>query len=92
MKMHLSRAAALVMIAIAPLAWGQQQRLTFEYLDTDKNGSLSKEEVAAFAGRVPSKPKPEELFARWDTDKDGTVSKQEFEARPRSGGSQPTSG
>ena len=84
MKMHVSRAAALVLIASAPLAWGQQQRLTFEYLDTNKDGSLSKEEVATFAERIPSKPKPEEVFVRWDTDKDGKVSKQEFDARPRS--------
>ena len=87
MKMQVSIAAALVLIATAPLAWGQQ-RLTFEFLDQNKDGSLSVEEVGTVAGRIPAKPKPEDLFARWDTDKDGKVSKQEFDARPRNAGGQ----
>jgi Ca2+-binding EF-hand superfamily protein len=83
MKMHLSKAAALVLIASAPLAWGQQRQFSFEYLDTDKDGSLSQEEVANFATRIPSKPKPEEVFGRWDTNTDGKVTKEEFDTRPR---------
>jgi Ca2+-binding EF-hand superfamily protein len=89
MKTHVSIAAALVLIASAPTTWAQQQgRLTFEYLDTNKDGSLSVDEVATLAARIPSNPKPEELFARWDADKDGKVSKQEFDARPRNAGGQ----
>lgn len=83
MKMHLFRAAVLTLILSTPFAWGQQ--LTFEYLDTDNNGWLSKVEVAAFAGRIPGQPNPEDVFARWDANKDGQVSKQEFDARPRGG-------
>lgn len=83
MKMHLSGAAVLVLIASSPFAWGQQ--LTFEYIDTDGNGSLSKEEVAAIAVRFPGRPDPEDVFARWDANNDGKVTKQEFESRPRSG-------
>jgi Ca2+-binding EF-hand superfamily protein len=91
MKMYPARAAVLVLIAGAPFAWGQQQQLSFEYLDTDSNGSLSKEEVAAFATRIPRRPNPDEVFARWDTNKDGQVSKEEFDGRPRGGGGSPPS-
>jgi EF-hand domain pair len=81
MKTHVSIAAALVLIA--PIAFAQQQRITFEFLDADKDGSLSVTEVGTLAARIPDKPKPEEVLARWDTDKDGKVSKAEFDARPR---------
>lgn len=81
MKMHLFRAAAFVLIAVAPSAWGQQ--LTFEYVDSDANGSLSKEEVAAIAVRFPGRPDPEDVFERWDADGDGQVTKEEFDSRPR---------
>lgn len=87
MKNHVCRAAVLVLIASAPLAFGQQGRLTFEYLDTDASGWLSKEEVAAFAGRIPGQPDPDEVFARWDGNNDGQVSREEFDDRPR--GSRP---
>lgn len=83
MKMHLSRAAALALIASSPFARGQQ--LTFEYIDTDGSGLLSKEEVAAIAVRFPGRPDPEDVFARWDANEDGQVTKQEFESRPRGG-------
>lgn len=86
MRTHLSRAAAIVLIASAPLAWGQQQQLTFEPLDTDQDGWLSKEEVAAFAARIPNRPNADEVFARWDTNNDGKVSKEEFDTRPRGSG------
>lgn len=81
MKMHLSRVAALGLIASAPFAWGQQ--LTFEYVDTDGNGTLSKEEVATIAVRFPGRPDPDDVFARWDANNDGKVTKEEFESRPR---------
>jgi Ca2+-binding EF-hand superfamily protein len=89
MKTLVSLAAALMLIASAPVTWAQQQgRLTFEYLDTNKDGSISVDELSTLAARIPSNPKPEDLFARWDADKDGKVSKQEFDARPRNSGGQ----
>jgi hypothetical protein len=83
MKMHLSRAAALALIASAPFAWGQQ--LTFEYVDSDRNGTLSKEEVAAIAVRFPGNPDPDDVFERWDANADGQVTPEEFDDRPRGG-------
>jgi hypothetical protein len=62
---------------------------TFAGLDTDKNGSLSKPEVAAFfAGRGGPQggPNVDEVFGRWDADKNGSVSQQEFDNRPRPAG------
>lgn len=63
---------------------------TFDALDTDKNGSLSKPEVAAFfAGRPggpQGAPNADAVFGRWDANGDGSVSKEEFDSRPRQGG------
>jgi hypothetical protein len=62
---------------------------TFAGLDTNKNGSLTKEEVGAFfAGRGGPQgvPNVDDIFGRWDANKDGSVSQQEFDSRPRQGG------
>jgi len=61
---------------------------TFDGLDTDKNGSLSQEEVARFVATIPAggpnpAPNAADVFGRWDTNKDGSVSRQEFDVRPR---------
>jgi len=75
---------------------------SFDGLDTDENGELSKEEVTAFVtarmagggprgggaegNRAGRGPNPEAMFGRWDTDGNGTVSREEFDARPRRAG------
>jgi len=62
---------------------------TFSGLDTNKNGSLTKEEIGAFfAGRGGPQgvPNVDDIFGRWDANKDGSVSQQEFDSRPRQGG------
>jgi EF-hand domain pair len=62
---------------------------TFDGLDKDKNGSLSKDEVAAFVGGLRGAngpPNADDVFARWDANKDGSVSKEEFANRPRPAG------
>ena len=64
---------------------------TFDGLDTDKNGSLSQEEVAKFVATIPAggpngPPSAATVFGNWDANKDGSVSKAEFDARPRPGG------
>ena len=66
---------------------------TFDGLDKDKSGSLSKAEVAAFVAGIQGgpngPPNADEIFGRWDTNKDGSVSKEEFDSRPRRGGGPP---
>jgi hypothetical protein len=82
-------AAALVIGAHAAFAQGFTPP-TFAGLDKDKNGSLSKAEVAEWAKTIPAGPNgainADDVFARWDTNKDGSVSQQEFDNRPRPGG------
>lgn len=73
---------------------------TFDGIDKDKNGSLSKQEVAAWVATIPAggpngPPNADDVFGRWDANKDGSVSKQEFDSRPRpqgAGGPPPAGG
>ena len=55
---------------------------TFDGIDTDKNGSLSQDEVGKWVATT-GRGNAGEIFGRWDTNKDGSVSKAEFDARPR---------
>jgi Ca2+-binding EF-hand superfamily protein len=79
---------ALALALGAQLASAQQfTPPTFDGIDTDKGGSLSKEEVAAWVATIPAGPNgpanADEVFGRWDANKDGSVSKEEFDSRPR---------
>jgi hypothetical protein len=92
MRKRLSFVSAFTLL-IGAQAWAQPPGFTpptFDGLDKDKNGSLSKEEVAAWVKSLPAGPNgprnPDDIFARWDANKDGKVSKDEFENRPRGGG------
>ena len=93
MRIRLAFVSAFTLL-IGAYAWAQPPAgftpPTFDGLDKDKNGSLSKEEVAAWAktitGGPNGPPNPDEIFARWDANKDGKVSKEEFDSRPRGGG------
>ena len=63
----------------------------FADIDKNKDGKITKEELAAyFAARpaAPGRPAPDAdaMLGRWDTNKDGAVSQAEFDARPRVGG------
>lgn len=102
MKTSIKLASAVVLLAGARLGWAQFQPPTFDQLDKDGNGSLSKEEVAGFFAQFAGGPgggqaggraiDPDRIFARWDANGDGKVSKEEFENRPRGrrgGGGQP---
>ena len=87
MKIRLSLVSAFALL-IGAQAWAQQfTPPTFDGIDKDKNGSLSKTEVAAWVATIPGgpngPPNADEVFARWDANKDGSVSKQEFDGRPR---------
>jgi hypothetical protein len=89
MRTHISLASALALALGAQLVSAQQfTPPTWDGLNTDKNDSLSKEEVAAWVGTLggagPAGPiNVDELFGRWDANKDGSVSKEEFDTRPR---------
>jgi hypothetical protein len=52
----------------------------FKKKDTDKNGSLSKEE---FVNRAPDPAKAGKAFARKDKDGNGKLSLEEFKAAPK---------
>ncbi|HVS24312.1 MAG TPA: EF-hand domain-containing protein [Gammaproteobacteria bacterium] len=87
MRIRLSFVSALTLL-IGTAVWAQGfTPPTFDGIDKDKNGKLSKEEVAAWVKTIPAGPNgpvnADELFARWDANKDGSVSKEEFENRPR---------
>jgi hypothetical protein len=74
----------------AHFAYAQGTPPTFAGIDTDKNSSLSKAEVAAWLKGRPAgpngAPNADDVFARWDANKDGSVTQAEFDARPRQGG------
>jgi hypothetical protein len=93
MKKYIFAASALVTLAAASAAFAQQGGggggITFESLDTDGNGIVTKEEFTANFkppgrdGRPP--PDPEMVFARVDADSNGEITAEEFENRPRRG-------
>ncbi|HEY7671036.1 MAG TPA: hypothetical protein VIC71_02380 [Gammaproteobacteria bacterium] len=94
MRTHISLASALALALGAQLASAQQfTPPTWDGLNTDKNDSLSKEEVAAWVATLGAGPNgavsADEVFGRWDANKDGSVSKQEFDTRPRPQGGPP---
>jgi EF hand domain-containing protein len=88
--------AAPVLVLCASYAAAQPPQITFDGLDTDKSGGLSKDEVATFFKNRPAGPNgpidSAAIFGRWDANSDGTVSKEEFDARPRQGGGGPPGG
>jgi len=91
MRKQLSWLTAAGLVVGAHAAFAQFTPPTFAGIDTDKNGSLSKAEVAAWVKTIPAggpngPPNADDVFARWDTNKDGSVSQQEFDARPRPAG------
>ena len=84
----MKRLIAPVLVLLAGVAAAQAPAPpTFDGLDKDKSGGLSKDEVAAFFKDRPAGPNgpvdAAAVFGRWDANTDGTVSKQEFDARPR---------
>lgn len=84
-KIIILAAAAALSASAATAQGGMDPATIFAQLDTDKNGSMSKEEYAA-TGR------PADRFDLMDADKDGKVTLPEFTAylekmmQQRSGG------
>jgi hypothetical protein len=96
MRIRLFFVSALTLL-IGTAVWAQGfTPPTFDGIDKDKNGKLSKEEVAAWVKTLPAGPNgprnADDVFARWDGNKDGSVSKEEFDARPRGGQGQGAGG
>jgi len=88
MRTHIALGSALALALGAQLASAQFTPPTFDGIDTDKGGSLSKEEVGVWVATIPAggpngPPSVDTVFGNWDANKDGSVSKEEFEARPR---------
>ena len=53
----------------------------FAMMDTDSDGELSAEELAALPFVQSSNVQVEQLLTNWDTDSSGTVSEAEFNSR-----------
>ncbi len=91
MKIRIFAASALVTLVATSAAFAQQGGpITFESLDADGDGIVTKEEFTANFkppgrdGRPP--PDPETVFGRVDADGNGEITAEEFENRPRRGG------
>jgi hypothetical protein len=97
MKKTIFAASALLTLVATSAAFAQQGGggggITFESLDTDGDGIVTKEEFKenfnppGRNGGAP--PDPEMVFARVDADGNGEISAEEYENRPRRGGQQP---
>jgi len=53
----------------------------FATMDTDSDGELSADELAALPFVQSGNAQVEELLTNWDTDSSGTVSEEEFNSR-----------
>jgi hypothetical protein len=94
MKKTIFAASALITLVAASAALAQQGgggggAITFESLDADGDGVVTKEEFTANfnpPGRNGgSPPDPEMVFTRWDADGNGEITAEEYENRPRRG-------
>ncbi len=92
MKKTIFAASALITLVATSAAFAQQGgggAITFESLDTDGDGIVTKEEFTANFkppgrnGNPP--PDPAMVFGRIDADGNGEISAEEYENRPRRG-------
>ena len=87
-KIIFAASALFILVAASP-AIAQQGgggQITFESLDTDGNGTITKEEFKANfnpPARDGRTIDPERAFGRFDADGNGEISAEEFENRPR---------
>lgn len=88
MKRTIFAASALITLVTTSAAFAQQGggRITFESLDADSDGVVTKEEFKANfnpPARDGRTPDPEMVFGRWDADGNGEITAEEYENRPR---------
>ncbi|MGI9271590.1 MAG: EF-hand domain-containing protein [Woeseiaceae bacterium] len=88
MKKTIFAASAMLSLIAGSAALAQQGggRITFESLDADGDGVVTKEEFKANfnpPGRDGRAPDPEMVFGRWDADGNGEISAEEYENRPQ---------
>ena len=86
--------ATLSSISEVPVKCKMSKKVTsfakksFEFIDTDNSGSISKEELKAALQKSCSREVPEQeidqIFNRFDTNKDGEISSKEFQSRKAS--------
>ena len=87
MKKLILAPMALTMAFAAQFALAQGMgALTFAGLDTDSDGAISAEELAASPPVANGFVTADDLMTAWDADGDGSVSEEEFDNRPQQGG------
>ena len=85
-KLFLATAGLLLAFA-AQFALAQgMAAMTFAGLDTDSDGAITAEELAASPPVANGFVSADDLMTAWDTDGNGSVSEEEFDNRPPQGG------
>ena len=88
MKRTITLLLAAAMALMAQLAAAQGMGMgapNFSAMDTDSNGELSAEELAALPFVQSGNAQADQILTQWDTDDSGTVSEEEFNNRPAMG-------
>jgi hypothetical protein len=89
MKKTIFAASAMLTLIVSSAALAQQgggNPITFESLDTDGDGTVTKEEFTANfnpPARNGRTADPAMVFDRWDADGNGEITAEEYENRPR---------
>lgn len=84
MKKLILAPAALILTFAAHFAMAQgMAAMTFAGIDTDSDGALSAEEVAALPFVQNGNISAEQIMSNWDADSDGSISEEEFDNRPQ---------
>ncbi len=79
-------AAAMILAGQLAIAQGMgMAQLSFSNIDSDSNGELSADEIAALPFVQSGQVGADQIMTRWDADSSGTVSEEEFNNRPRPG-------
>ena len=82
----LSVAAILALVSQFALAQGMGMGApNFSAIDSDSNGELTAEELAALPFVQNGNVQVDQILTQWDSDSSGTVSEEEFNNRPAMG-------
>ena len=84
MKKFIIAPMALMLAFAAQFALAQgMAAMTFAGLDTDSDGAISAEELAAAPPVANGFVEADALMTAWDSDGNGSVSEEEFDNRPQ---------